>query len=84
MTFEELKNAALQEASRVGSGKVFILRDLFQETVWSDIKKGDRLSLGRWFKEYTKDNCDCGWVLLEKRSDNAAQYQRLGTSTAAN
>lgn len=84
MTFEELKNIALQEASRVDSGKVFILRDLFQGTVWSDIEKGDKLSLGRWFKKYTKGNCDCGWVFLEKRSDNAAQYQRLGTGTVAN
>lgn len=59
------------------TGNVFVLKDLFLGTDWKSLKVGDRLSLGRNFKNEVLDKRIENVVYIGKADNNSAKYKKI-------
>lgn len=74
---DALLGQAISETRKVEIGRVFLLRDLFLAHVWDGYKKGDRLSLGRNFKQKVEAGKVDNVIYVGKAQNNSATYRKI-------
>lgn len=74
MDYNEWIDRAEKQISTLKMGSTFVLKDLFKGTEWEGIARGDRLGLGRAFKNFVLDNRIKGVEYIGKAENNSAMY----------
>lgn len=59
---------------KLESGTVFLLKDLFEGVQWNSFSIGDRLNLGRTFKNLVENKKVPNVMYLGKAENNSAKY----------
>lgn len=62
---------------KLESGTVFLLKDLFEGVQWNGFSKGDRLNLGRTFKNLVDNKKVPNVMYLGKAENNSAKYEKI-------
>ena len=76
MDYSVWMNNAKSKIEALPTGQIFVLKDLFCGTDWKTLKVGDRLSLGRNFKNAVLDKELLNVTYLGKADNNSAKYQK--------
>lgn len=74
MDYKELLNQAQLAISNVKNDQVFTLKDLFEGHEWKSISVGERLQLGKNFKNAVMSNKVVNVKYCGKADNNSAQY----------
>jgi len=72
----DIVKQAVAKAKRHPIGEAFIVKKLFEKSVWDSFPKVARLNAGKQFTAYIKDH-DCGIVRIGPTSANHMQYVRI-------
>lgn len=70
-------NKAKSKIETLSNGQIFVLKDLFCGTDWDVLEVGDRLSLGKHFKNAVLEKEFKNVSYLGKADNNSAQYQKM-------
>lgn len=74
MDYSQLMDYAVSKIECLPNNSEFLLKDLFDGTDWNSISKGDRIGLGKYFKnKVTKGNVP-DVVFIGKAPNNSARY----------
>ncbi len=77
MDYEKWTEEAQKSIDKVQVGKIFFLKDLFKGTKWNDLPVGDRLGLGRMFKNKVNSGEILNVEYVGKAQNNSAQYIKV-------
>jgi len=66
--------SAIKETQNLGTGEVFLVRDLFKGYEWNRISRSDRLLLGTLFLSHVNTN-ECSFTAIEKTSSGQQRYR---------
>ena len=69
---------ARESIARVEAGRCFVLKDLFEGVEWAKVSRGDKLELGRVFKNHVMEKRFPDVVHIGKAQNNSATYQKTG------
>ena len=76
MDYSLWMNNAKSKIGTLSNGQIFVLRALFCGTDWETLKVGDRLSLGKHFKNAVLEKEFLNVTYLGKADNNSAKYQK--------
>ena len=76
MDYNLWMDRAKSKIETLSNGQTFVLKDLFYGTDWATLKVGDRLSLGKHFKNAVLEKDFSNIAYLGKADNNSAQYQK--------
>lgn len=62
---------------KVSSKQKFQLKGLFEECEWEQLKKGERISFGRYFANEVREGKVKGVISIERLKNNHSQYQKI-------
>lgn len=74
LDYNEWIDKAEKQINTLKSGSTFVLKDLFKGTEWEEIERGDRLGLGRAFKNSVLNNRIKNVEYVDKKKNNSAMY----------
>ena len=77
MDYNQWINNAKTKIKEVSNGEVFLLKDLFCGTDWEILKKGERIGLGKFFKNAVLDGKVESVIYIGKADNNSAKYQKI-------
>jgi hypothetical protein len=77
MDYEVWLKQANESVQALPSARIFVLKDLFQGVIWSELERGQKLSLGRQFKNKVLDGTIPNVEYIGKADNNSAKYKRL-------
>lgn len=77
MDYEKLLNVIENKIFALDVDTEFFLKDLFNGTEWKKLQKGEKLSLGRRFKNYVELGKFANVIYVGKASNNSAVYKRI-------
>lgn len=75
--YEKILKSAELKIDALDVGTEFFLKDLFDGTEWKKLKKGEKLSLGRRFKNCVELGKFSNVVYVGKAPNNSAIYKRV-------
>ena len=61
-------------SNKVKVGKEFELRYLFEQVMWEELTKGERIQLGKYFANAVKEGCFPNIERIQNAKNNHAQY----------
>ena len=67
----------VERAKKCISSKIFELSDLFERCEWDSMPKGDRIKLGKYFKNEVTDGCIPEIRYIKKSNNNHANYMKI-------
>ena len=76
-TLEALSGYARSELSRLRTGEIFRLQDLFAGYEWNRLPVGVRTSLGRAFFAFAQSDGVTSLVILNKTPQNQQRYRKI-------
>ena len=76
MDYDELLSKANEHIDTIQSDEIFFVKDLFLGTEWNELKRGDKLGFGRYFKKAVMNNSVQGVEYIGKADNNSAQYKK--------
>lgn len=76
MDYNLWMDKAKSKIETLSNGQIFVLKDLFCGTDWETLKVGDRLSLGKHFKNAVLEKELLNVTYLGKADNNSAKYQK--------
>jgi hypothetical protein len=76
MDYKLWMDNAKSKIETLSNGQIFVLKDLFCGTDWEALKVGDRLSLGKYFKNAVLEKEFLNVTYLGKADNNSAKYQK--------
>lgn len=74
MDYEQMLNLAKDKIQSLSDETTFMLRELFEGTFWNAIPKGQRLELGRRFKDLVNKRKIASVEYIGKAENNSALY----------
>ncbi len=77
MDYEKMLKSAELKINALDVGTEFFLKDLYNGTEWKKLQKGEKLSLGRRFKNCVKLGEIRNVIYLGKAQNNSAIYKRV-------
>jgi hypothetical protein len=77
MNYSELFERANKNISTIKIGQLFLAKDLFPGTEWNRLKKGEKLSFGKQFKNAVLDGKYPSVEYIGKAENNSAQYKKI-------
>ena len=77
MDFDQWIDNAITKIKTLSYGEIFLLKDLFSGTDWQNLKVGERLFLGKFFKNKVLDKKLEGVTYIGKADNNSAKYQKI-------
>lgn len=75
MDFEVWLEKANNKIETLSNNSIFVLKDLFVGVEWNRLKVGDRMELGRRFKNAVNRRYIENVIYIGKAANNSAQYQ---------
>ena len=76
MNYEEILKLTTNKIEALEVGTEFFLKDLFDGTDWKSFKRGDKLSLGRYFKNQVVTEKITNDIDIGKAQNNSAIYKK--------
>lgn len=76
MNYEEILKLTTNKIEALEVGTEFFLKDLFDGTDWKSFKRGDKLSLGRYFKNQVVTEKITNVIYIGKAQNNSAIYKK--------
>lgn len=76
MDYEEYFAFLLRQTASLPPETVFFLKDLFQGTAWNHLAKGEKLSIGRFFKKQVTNGKVPNISFIGKAANNSALYKK--------
>ena len=76
MDYKYWMGKAIVKINTLETGVVFHLKDLFDGVEWNELPVGDRLGLGRYFKNEVLENSIPHVRYIGKAQNNSAQYRK--------
>ena len=77
MDYEKLLGIAEQKIIVLDIETEFFLKDLFDGTEWKKLKRGEKLSLGRRFKNFVETGKLPKVIYVGKAQNNSAIYRKV-------
>ncbi len=77
MDYNELLAEACARIDNLPAGQVFFVKDLFYGTGWNDLKRGEKLCFGKYFKKAVLTGMILGVQFIGKADNNSAQYMKV-------
>lgn len=77
INYDILFSKALMAAGTLPSGKVFLVKELFQTDEWASISRGDKLNFGRLFKNKVESGMVPDVEYCGKAASHSAQYKKI-------
>ena len=72
-----LKEAEISIKTKVKSGSIFEVKELFDGVKWNNLPKGDRISFGRFFSNEVDEGNITGIKKLPRGKNNHTRYTKL-------
>ena len=76
MNYEEILKLTTNKIEALEVGTEFFLKDLFDGTDWKNFKRGEKLSLGRYFKNQVVTEKITNVIYIGKAQNNSAIYKK--------
>lgn len=76
MDYENLLQKAEQKILALNADTEFFLKDLFEGTEWNKLKKGEKSSFGKLFKNSVDNGRFINIVYIGKAPNNSAIYKK--------
>lgn len=76
MDYEKLLRIIAEKIDSLDEGNEFFLKDLFNGIEWNEFQTGERLSLGRRFKNSVLTKKIANVIYIGKASNNSALYKK--------
>lgn len=76
MDYEKLLRIIAEKIDSLNKGDEFFLKDLFDGIEWKEFQTGERLSLGRRFKNSVLTEKIANVVYIGKAQNNSALYKK--------
>ena len=77
MNYDKWILRATEQINDIPYNSIFVLKDLFIGTEWNNLERGEKLSLGRYFKNQVLEHKMSGITYIGKAANNSAQYKKL-------
>ena len=77
MDYERVLKSTELKIATLDIGTEFFLKDLFDGTEWKKFKRGEKLSLGRRFKNWVEIGQFSNVVYVGKAPNNSAIYRKI-------
>lgn len=72
---------AIENISTIPSGQIFYAKDIFRGSEWKELKRGDKLGFGKFFKNAVIDGKVPSVEYHGKAENNSALYIKKGRDT---
>lgn len=76
-SYIELLKITQESLNCLPSSRTFNVKDLFEGAYWKSLSKGDRLGLGRYFKQDVESNNINSVMFVGKVSNNLVIYKKI-------
>lgn len=76
MNYEEAMTVSLMKIGALRSGTEFGIKDLFEGVVWNGLERGEKLNIGRGFKNRVTNGQVPNVVYMGKQANNSALYRK--------
>ena len=77
MDNEKWLTIAKQKIETIENGKVFQVKDLFENVDWTTLKKGERICFGKFFSNEVRELHIENVKALERGKDNHSRYMKV-------
>lgn len=76
MEYDFWMKKAKDAVNNLQTGSEFTLKELFQGFEWEQLSKGNRIALGKYFKNEVKCGKVDGVIYIAKNSNNSSKYMK--------
>lgn len=76
MNYDKWIDKAEQQIRNLSCGYTFVLKDLFKGVEWDELQKGQKIYLGKKFKNAVTEGRFEGIRYIGKAENNSAKYQK--------
>jgi hypothetical protein len=76
MDFDMLITKGRKKLNKIKIGDQFVLKDLYAGIEWNDLSKGERMMLGKVFKNKVNDGIIPNVVCVGKADNNSTMYKK--------